>query len=312
MIHSGIGDERDGKVVGGPGIKEAREGWLTLKDGYACLDWPFFYLQDRSVCLNLDLTESWSLNGMLLICLYLNRSWDRKCICYLHVPKCISLHCTCRQKQHPIPLSPWPRQQPQRYLAWWLSKCSLWGVRSYFQTISQDDNSPTPCTAPLSTICGPRWANSSAHSWRQKHQGHGQNKDVTQSEFNAVTSERLTDKSSEGNAHLSVPLLRDQRLKWCISTCSKQVGGKGAVGGGVVESFWTLMCGDGVKKGIPHVGRAFHFGFAQSQHTMIHMSQISQSTASKSHTGYCMHPVGAIGFYGEGERTSKPRCGVLQ
>lgn len=83
------------------------------------------------------------------------------------------LHCTCRQKRHPIPLSPWPRQQQQHYLAWWLSKCSLWGVRSYFQTISQDDNSPTPCTAPLSTICGPRWANSSAHSWRQKYQANG-------------------------------------------------------------------------------------------------------------------------------------------
>lgn len=30
------------------------------------------------------------------------------------------------------------------------------------------------------------------------------------------------------------------------------------------------MCGDGVRKGIPHVGGAFHFGFAQSQHIGLH------------------------------------------
>lgn len=74
----------------------------------------------------------------------------------------------CRQKQHPITLSPEPTQRQQRYLVRWLSKCSLQRVRSYSQAISQADNSPTPRTTPLSSICSPRWPHSSSHSWRQK------------------------------------------------------------------------------------------------------------------------------------------------
>lgn len=58
------------------------------------------------------------------------------------------------------------------------------------------------------------------------------------------------------------------------------------------------MCGDGARKGIPHVGGAFHFGFAQSQHIGLHFPKDPHVT---NYSFYGMCPGGAIGFYGDGE-----------
>lgn len=67
VTHSGIGDERDGKVVGGPGIKEAKKGdWCWGMIIHGCLSSSFFvYLQDSSSCPS----ETWILSRLLLVCL---------------------------------------------------------------------------------------------------------------------------------------------------------------------------------------------------------------------------------------------------
>ncbi len=109
--------------------KRGQEGWLMLKGGYAWLARPFcflfFWLSTYSICLALNCSETWILSRLLLSCLSLNMSLDKDSHVSLHAPNCISLHCTCRQKQQPITLSPEPTQRQQHYLVWWLSKCSL-------------------------------------------------------------------------------------------------------------------------------------------------------------------------------------------
>ena len=155
------------------------------------------------------------------------RSKQRKDICSSNTPKHISSRgrsrSRSRQKQQPIPLSPEPRQRQQHYLVQWLSKCSLQRVRSYFQAISQDDNSPTPYAAPLSSICSPCRASSVSHSRRQKVPSQQQNKNMTQSEFKAANSgandwQDLRRRRLPG----SRPSDSGQRITLCTYTGSKQ------------------------------------------------------------------------------------------
>lgn len=187
---------------------------------HGCLSsFLFFCLPSVFVCLHLNLSETWILSRLLLVCLHLNEpaqeEYGQKTHMFLHAPQHVSLH--ARQEQQPITLSPELRQRMQHYLVWWLSKCSLCRARSYFQTISQDDNSPTLCTAPLSSICSHCWDHSFSHCWRQKVPSQRHIKKI----WRNLNLKQMTVKAA---FTWRSPLLMGQRITLCGSTCSEREG----------------------------------------------------------------------------------------